>query len=176
MAAHSDNSSQVQVSTVPSGHTPSALHQSVLPASMGPNHQHSQLQSQSHNKQVSQSQPTVERTIQQNRQGNSYPSSKSQADQQPMSSASKMEVQNQCIIRGRDNSQVTYPPVGTNAGAQWPQQPQIQQSPTPPSSQQNYRQVHQDHHSSPTQQLLLQQSQQQSASPSSTGQLVSRAF
>ncbi|OMO89275.1 hypothetical protein CCACVL1_07948 [Corchorus capsularis] len=94
MASHSDNSAQGQVSTVPSGHTLSAVHQSVLPAAMGPNHQHLQLQSQSHQKQINQNQPTVQRMLQQNRQVSSDHSKSqaepAQADQQPGNNASQM--------------------------------------------------------------------------------------
>ncbi|MFQ6620425.1 hypothetical protein Gotur_001275, partial [Gossypium turneri] len=123
MAAHSDNSSQVQVSTAPSGHTQSDVHQSVLPAAMGPNCQHLQLQSQSHKKQVNQSQPTGKRMIQQNQQVNSDPSSKSQAepaqaDQQPMSNASLMGTATsmampQAAIDSADNVSVVSPSVGS---------------------------------------------------------------
>ncbi|XP_040953818.1 chromatin modification-related protein EAF1 B isoform X5 [Gossypium hirsutum] len=229
MAAHSDNSSQVQVSTAPSGHTQSDVHQSVLPAAMGPNCQHLQLQSQSHKKQVNQSQPTVKRMIQQNQQVNSDPSSKSQAepaqaDQQPMSNASLMGTATtmampQAAIDSADNVSVVSPSVGpqwkpsesvcdlglpnvatqvgsmgspphpnsarsdslpsvsqvlgkrqlsgslpsngSTDGAQWPQQPQIQQSSTLPPSQQPYQQLQNQHSLLPQQQPLQQQSQQQ---------------
>nr|KJB26102.1 hypothetical protein B456_004G226000 [Gossypium raimondii] len=95
MASHSDNSSQGQVSTVPSGRTLSAVHQPVLPGAMGSHHQHLQLQSQLHQKQANQNQPSVQKMLQQNRQTNSDPSSKSQAepaqaDQQPRNNASQM--------------------------------------------------------------------------------------
>ncbi|KAG4135398.1 hypothetical protein ERO13_D08G212600v2 [Gossypium hirsutum] len=95
MASHSDNSSQGQVSTVPSGRTLSAVHQPVLPGAMGSHHQHLQLQSQLHQKQANQNQPCVQKMLQQNRQTNSDPSSKSQAelaqaDQQPRNNASQM--------------------------------------------------------------------------------------
>ncbi|KAH1129053.1 hypothetical protein J1N35_000431 [Gossypium stocksii] len=229
MAAHSDNSSQVQVSTAPSGHTQSAVHQSVLPAAMGPNRQHLQLQSQSHKKQVNQSQPTVKRMIQQNQQVNSDPSSKSQAepaqaDQQPMSNAPLMGTATSmamphAAIDSADNVSVVSPSVGpqwkpsesvcdlglpnvatqvgsigspphpnsahsdslpsvsqglgkrqlsgslpsngSTDGAQWPQQPQIQQSSTSPPSQQPYQQLQNQHSLLPQQQPLKQQSQQQ---------------
>ncbi|MBA0704836.1 hypothetical protein Golax_017065, partial [Gossypium laxum] len=225
MAAHSDNSSQVQVSTAPSGHTQSDVHQSVLPAAMGPNYQHLQLQSQSHKKQVNQSQPTVRRMIQQNQQVNSDPSSKSQAepaqaDQQPMSNASLMGTATsmampQAAIDSADNVSVVSPSVGpqwkpsesvcdlglpnvatqvgsmgspphpnsacsdslpsvsqglgkrqlsgslpsngSTDGAQWPQQPQIQQSSTLPPSQQPYQQLQNQHSLLPQQQPLQQQ-------------------
>ncbi|KAE8708113.1 Helicase/SANT-associated, putative isoform 2 [Hibiscus syriacus] len=60
------------------------------------------------------------------------------------------------------------PPHGSNAGAQWSQQPQMQQSPTPPPARQHYQpqgQLQQDQRNSPPQQLPLQQqpeAQQQS--------------
>ncbi|XVF72246.1 hypothetical protein PTKIN_Ptkin12aG0105000 [Pterospermum kingtungense] len=230
MASRSDNSSQGQVSTVPSGHTLSAVHQSVLPAAMGPNHQHLQLQSQPHQKKVNQNQPTVQRMLQQNRQVNSDPPSKSQAelaqdDQQPMNNAAQTgtsatmamsqsgidsvnmvpvspvgsqwkssepvydpvmpNVTTQVgsigspltnstssdpvpsVSQGLGQRQLSggIPPLGNNTGAQW-QHPQIQQSSTPPPSQQHCQpieQLKQDQHNSPPQQLpLLQQSQQQS--------------
>ncbi|KAB2071199.1 hypothetical protein ES319_A08G206200v1 [Gossypium barbadense] len=95
MASHSDNSSQGQVSTVPSGRTLSAVHQSVLPGAMGSHHQHLQLQSQLHQKHANQNHPSIQKMLQQNRQTNSDPSSKSQAepaqaDQQPRNNASQM--------------------------------------------------------------------------------------
>ncbi|XVF32192.1 hypothetical protein REPUB_Repub17cG0060900 [Reevesia pubescens] len=234
MASHSDNSSPGQVSTVPSGHTLSAVHQSVLPAAMGPNHQHLQLQSQPHQKQVNQNQPTVQRMLQQNRQVNADPPSKSQAepaqaDPQPMNNASQIgttktmampqaginsvnnmvpvvspsvgsqwkssepvydpgmpNVANQVgssigsppltnsagsdpvpsVSQGLGQRQLSggLPPHGNNSGTHWPQQPQIQLSPTPPPSQQHYQpqeQLQQDQHNSPPQQLPLQQQSQQ---------------
>ncbi|XWS47236.1 hypothetical protein CRYUN_Cryun14cG0135200 [Craigia yunnanensis] len=226
MASHSDNSTQGQVSTVPSSHTQSAVHQSVLPAAMGPNHQHLQLQSQPHQKQVNQNQPTVQVMLHQNRQVNSEPPSKSQAqpsqaDEQPMNSASQMDTTTTMAMlqAGIDSANNMVPvvsqwkssepvydpgmpnvatqvgsigsslsnsagsdpvpsvsqglgqrqlsgglhPQGNNAGAHWPQQPQIQQSSTPPPSQQHYEpqdQLQQYQHNSPPQQLLLQQPQQ----------------
>ncbi|XWS36570.1 hypothetical protein CRYUN_Cryun20dG0096000 [Craigia yunnanensis] len=231
-ASHSDNGTQGQVSTVPSSHTLSAVHQSVLPAVMGPNHQHLQLQSQPRQKQVNQNQPTIQRMLQQNRQVNSDPLSKSQAepaqaDQQPMNSASQMgttttmampqagiaSVNNTVPVvspsvgsqwkslelvydpgmpdvatqvgsvgsplsnsagsdpvpsvgQGLGQRQLSggLPPHGNNAGAQWPKQPQMQQSPTPAPSQQHYQpqeQLQQDQHNSPPQQLPLQQQPQQ---------------
>ncbi|EOX93924.1 Helicase/SANT-associated, putative isoform 4 [Theobroma cacao] len=221
MASHSDSGTQGQVSTVPSGHTLSAVHQSVLPAAMGLNHQHLQLQSQPHQKQVNQNQPTIQRILQQNRQVNSDPSGKSQAepaqvDQQPMNNASQMgttttmamtqagidsanntvQVASQwkssepvydpgrpnvatqvgsrgsppltnsagsdpvpSVSQGLGQRQLSggLPAHGNNAGAQWTQQPQIQQSSTPSPSQQHQDQLQQDQHNSPPQQLPLQQ-------------------
>ncbi|XP_039032556.1 chromatin modification-related protein EAF1 B-like isoform X1 [Hibiscus syriacus] len=231
MASHSDNSSQGQVFTVPSGHTPSAVNQCILPTSVGPNPQHLQLQSQPNQKKVHQNQTAVQRMLQQSRAVNSDPSCKSQsepaqADQQPMNNASQMStttakamsqvgidlpnntVQNvpssagsqwkssepvynpgmptvatqmgsigsppltnsagnvpvPSVSQGLDQRQLPggLPPHGNKAGAQQPQQPQIQQSPTPSPSQQHCQlqeQLLQDLHNSPTQQQ--QQSQQQ---------------
>ncbi|XP_022771460.1 chromatin modification-related protein EAF1 B-like isoform X2 [Durio zibethinus] len=231
MASHSDNSSQGQVSTVPSGHTLSTVHQTVLPAAICSNHQHLQLQSQPHQKQVNQNQPTVQRMLQQNQQVNSDPPSKSQAepaqgDRQPMNNASQMGTTTTMAMpqagidsvndtvpivapvgSQRKSSEPVYnpgmsnvaaqvgsigsplkksagsdpipsvsqglgqrqlsgglPPHGNNTGAQWPQQPQIQPSPTLPPSQQHYQpqeHLQQDQHNSPPQQLPLQQQSQQ---------------
>ncbi|XVF81191.1 hypothetical protein PTKIN_Ptkin15bG0136800 [Pterospermum kingtungense] len=232
IASNSDNSTQGQVSSVPSTHTLSAIHQPVLPAALGSNHQHLQLQSQPHQKQVNPNQHTIQRIPQQNRQVNFDPPSKSQvepaqADQQSMNSASLMGTSTtmampQASIDSANNTVVSpsvgsqwitsepvydpgkpnvatpvgsigspvsnsagsdptptvsqglgqrqlsggLPPHGNNAGAQWPQQPQIQQSPTPPSKQ-HYRtpeQLQQDQHNSPPQQLPSQQQPQQQTS------------
>ncbi|KAK8639432.1 hypothetical protein V6N13_137813 [Hibiscus sabdariffa] len=81
VAPHSDNGSQGQVSPVPSGHTLSAVHQSVPPAATGSHQPHLQLQSQLNQKQANQNQPSVQKMLQQKRQVNSDSSSKSQADQ-----------------------------------------------------------------------------------------------
>ncbi|KAE8692146.1 Detected protein of confused Function [Hibiscus syriacus] len=216
--------------TVPSGHTPSAVNQCILPAAMGPNPQHLHLPSQPHQ---NQNQSTVQRVLQQNRPVNSDPPSKSQAeptqaDQQQMNNSSQMgtttttavsqsgidsannTVQNLSSVGSQwkasepvynpgmpivatqmgsvgspplTNSAVSVPvpavsqgiahkqssgglpPHGNKAGTQRPQQPQIQQSPTPAPSQQHYQpqeQLQHDLHNSPPQQLPLhQQSQQQ---------------
>ncbi|PPD97841.1 hypothetical protein GOBAR_DD05095 [Gossypium barbadense] len=125
MASHSDNSSQGQVSTVPSGHIPSAGNQCVLPASVGPNHQHLQLQSQPHQKKVNQNQSTVQRVLQQNRQVNSDPLSKpqaepAQADQQPMNNASQMGTTTTAAVSevGIDSANNTVQNV-PSASSQW---------------------------------------------------------
>ncbi|KAG4120457.1 hypothetical protein ERO13_D11G144700v2 [Gossypium hirsutum] len=125
MASHSDNSSQGQVSTVPSGHIPSAGNQCVLPASVGPNHQHLQLQSQPHQKKVNQNQSTVQRVLQQNRQVNSDPLSKpqaepAQADQQPMNNASQMGTTTTTAVSevGIDSANNTVQNV-PSASSQW---------------------------------------------------------
>ncbi|KAG8486908.1 hypothetical protein CXB51_020507 [Gossypium anomalum] len=234
MASHSDNSSQGQVSTVPSGRTLSAVNQSVLPGAMGSHHQHLQLQSQLHQKQANQNHPSVQKMLQQNRQTNSDPSSKSQAepaqaDQQPRNNASQVGTTTTSAMHqaGPDlvnnmvpvvspsvgGSQWKSPeavydpgmpnvaaqvgsigsaplttsagsdpapsvsqglgqrqlsgslrPLGNNSGGQWSNQPQIQQSSTPPSPQQHNQppeQLQQDQHNSPPQQLPLQQQPQQ---------------
>ncbi|KAJ0052446.1 hypothetical protein Pint_01549 [Pistacia integerrima] len=97
MPSHSDNSPQGQVQSVTSGHTLPATHQTVLPAIMASNHQHLQLQPQPQQKQVNQTQTQApaQRMLQQNRQLNSDPLSKSQIDQsqpdqQPVNNASMM--------------------------------------------------------------------------------------
>ncbi|GMJ09005.1 hypothetical protein like AT3G24880 [Hibiscus trionum] len=231
MASHSDNSSQGQVSTVPSGHTPSAVNQCILPAAVGPNPQHLHLQSQPNQKKVNQNQ-SVQRMLQRSRAVNSDPPSKShaesaQVDQKPMNNASQMgtittKAMSQAGIDSANNtvqnvpsvgsqwksSEPVYnpgmstmatqmgsigsppltnstgsvpvpsvsqglaqrqlpgglPPHGNKAGAQRPQQPQIQQSPTPSPSQEHYQpqeKLQQDLHNSPPQQLPLQQQSQQ---------------
>ncbi|KAH1081534.1 hypothetical protein J1N35_021295 [Gossypium stocksii] len=125
IASHSDNSSQGQVSTVPSGHIPSAGNQCVLPASVAPNHQHLQLQSQPHQKKVNQNQSTVQRLLQQNRQVNSDPLSKpqaepAQADQQPMNNALQMGTTTTAAVSeiGIDSANNTVQNV-PSAGSQW---------------------------------------------------------
>ncbi|KAL4323737.1 hypothetical protein GQ457_11G003600 [Hibiscus cannabinus] len=201
VAPHSDNGSQGQVSPVPSGHTLSAVHQSVPTAATGSHQQHLQLQSQLNQKQANQNQPSVQKMLQQKRQVNSDSSSKPQADQQPRKNASQMgatttmamhqagsDLANSTIplISSFVDSQwkslepvydtgmpnvatevgsigstpltnspssdpghlvsqglgprqlsVGLPPHGSNAEAQWSQQPQIQQSPTPPPALQH---------------------------------------
>ncbi|KAK8611734.1 hypothetical protein V6N13_131777 [Hibiscus sabdariffa] len=196
VAPHSDNGSQGQVSPVPSGHTLSAVHQSVPTAATGSHQQHLQLQPQLNQKQANQNQPSVQKMLQQKRQVNSDSSSKSQADQQPRKNASQMGATTTMAMHqaGSDlaNSTIPFvssfvdsqwkslepvydtgmpnvatevgsigstpltnspssdpghlvsqglgprqlsvglPPHGSNAEAQWSQQPQIQQSPTPP--------------------------------------------
>ncbi|XP_022728005.1 chromatin modification-related protein EAF1 B-like isoform X2 [Durio zibethinus] len=126
MASHSDNSTQGQVSTVPSSHSLSAVHQSILPAAMGPNHQHLQLQSQPHQKQVNQNQATVQRMLQQKRQVNCDTPSKSQAepaqaDQQSMNSASQMGTTTTMAVPqvGIDSANNTVPVVSPSVGSQW---------------------------------------------------------
>ncbi|XP_022758657.1 chromatin modification-related protein EAF1 B-like isoform X2 [Durio zibethinus] len=126
MASLSDNSSQGQVSTVHSGHTLSAVHQSILPAATGPNHQHLQLHSQAHQKQVNQNQPTSQRMLQQNRQLNSDPPSKSQAepaqaDQQPMNNTSQMGTTTTMAMSQAaiDSPNSTVLVVSPSVGSQW---------------------------------------------------------
>ncbi|XP_039039386.1 chromatin modification-related protein EAF1 B-like isoform X1 [Hibiscus syriacus] len=231
IVSHSDNSSQGQVSTLPSDRTPSAVNQCILPVAVGPNPQHLHLPSQPHQKKVNQNQYTVQRVLQQNRPVNYDPPSKSQAeptqaDQQQMNNASQMgttattavsqsgidsanTVQNLSSVGSQwkasepvynpgmpivatqmgsvgspplTNSAASVPgpsvskgiahrqssggllPHGKKAGTQQPQQPQIQQSPTPAPSQQHYQpqeQLQHDLHNSSPQQLPLQQQSQQ---------------
>ncbi|XP_052887544.1 chromatin modification-related protein EAF1 B-like isoform X1 [Gossypium arboreum] len=127
MASHSDNSSQGQVSTVPSGRTLSAVHQSVLPGAMGSHHQHWQLQSQLHQKHANQNHPSIQKMLQQNRQTNSDPSSKSQAepaqaDQQPRNNASQMGTTTTSAMHqaGHDLVNNMVPVVSPSVGgSQW---------------------------------------------------------
>uniref|UniRef100_A0A5B6ZQG6 Chromatin modification-related protein EAF1 B-like n=1 Tax=Davidia involucrata TaxID=16924 RepID=A0A5B6ZQG6_DAVIN len=82
--SHSDNGNQGHVPPVTSGPTVSASHQTVSPSVMASsNHQQlqPQPQPQPHQKLVNQTQPTVQRVLQQNRQVNSDPPSKLQTDQ-----------------------------------------------------------------------------------------------
>ncbi|KAK8521739.1 hypothetical protein V6N12_066325 [Hibiscus sabdariffa] len=272
MTSHTGNSSQDQVSPVPSGHTLSAVHQSVPPAAIGSHQQHLQLQSKLNQKQANQNQPSVQKMPRQKRQVSSDSSSKSQAEpvlagqqlnqkqanqnqpsvqkmflqkrqvnsdssgksqaepvqagQQPRSNASRMastttmamhqagtdlvnnivpfvspvgsqwkslepvcdpgtpnvatEVESTgsaplttspssdpgpSVTRGLGQRQLSggLHPHGSNAGAQWLQQPQIQQSPTPPPARQHYQsqeQLQQDQYNSPLQQVPLQQQPQ----------------
>ena len=92
MPSHPDNSTQGQVPLAPSGQALTSSHQVVPPTVMGSNHQ--QLP---HQKQVNQTQPSVQRLIQQNRQVNSELPNKSQSDiahaeQQPVNNTSQVGV------------------------------------------------------------------------------------
>ncbi|KAE8684609.1 Helicase/SANT-associated, putative isoform 4 [Hibiscus syriacus] len=232
VATDFDNSSQGQMSPVPSGHTLSSLNQSVPLAAMGSHQQHSQLQSQLNQRQANQNQPSVQKMLQQKQQMNSDSASKSQAepvqaDIQPRKNASQMGAMTTMAMHqavtdlvnnmvpvvspsvgsqwkslepvydpvmpnvasevgsigstplttspsrdpgpfvsqglGRRQLSGGLPPHGSNDGVQWSQQPQIQQSPTPPPAQQHYQpqgQLQQDQHNSPPQQLPLQQQPQ----------------
>ncbi|KAE8685067.1 Helicase/SANT-associated, putative isoform 2 [Hibiscus syriacus] len=231
VATDSNNSSQGQVSPVPSGRTLSSVHQSVPLAAMGSRQQHLQLQSQLNQKQSNQNQPSIQKMLQQ-KQVNSDSASKSQAepvqaDQHPGTNASKMGATRTMAMHQADTDLVNnmvpvvspsvgsqrkslepvydpgtpnvtsevgsigstplttspsrdpgpfvsqglgqkqlsggLPHHGSNAGAQWSQQPQIQQSLTPPPSRQHYQsqgQFQHDQNNSPPQQLPLQQQPQ----------------
>ncbi|KAG4138937.1 hypothetical protein ERO13_D07G163200v2 [Gossypium hirsutum] len=121
VAPHSDNISQM----VPSDHMPSAVHQSVLPAAMGPNHQHSLLQSKTHQKQVNLNRPAVHRMLQRSQQVNFEPPNKSQvelahADKQTLNSAPQMGTTTtmempQAAIDSANNAVSVVSP----AGLQW---------------------------------------------------------
>lgn len=80
MPSHSDNTTQGQVPSVPPGHPLSVSHQAVPTAVMASNHQQLQPQSQPHQKQVNQTQPSIQRMLQQNHQVNSEMPNKSQTD------------------------------------------------------------------------------------------------
>ncbi|XP_059431988.1 chromatin modification-related protein EAF1 B-like isoform X2 [Corylus avellana] len=97
MPTHSDNSTQGQSPLVPSGHMLSSSHQTISSANVASNHQQMQLQPQPqpHQKQVNQTQSSVQRMLQQNRQVNSELQNKSQtdlaqADQQAVNNASQV--------------------------------------------------------------------------------------
>ncbi|KAL5794794.1 hypothetical protein ACOSP7_003388 [Xanthoceras sorbifolium] len=124
--SHADNSSQGQVPPAPSGHTPSATHQAVLPTMMTSNHQHLQLQSQSHQKSVNstQTQPSAQRMLQQNRQANSDPPSKSQtdqsqADQQPLNNNSLMGASTTTAVPQVCSDSANIAPVSCAVPPQW---------------------------------------------------------
>ncbi|KAE8676273.1 Helicase/SANT-associated, putative isoform 2 [Hibiscus syriacus] len=126
MASHSDNSSQGHVSTVPSGHTLSAVNQCILPASVGPNPQHLRLKSQPNQKKVNQNQTAVQRMLQQSRAVSSDPPCKSQSepaqsDQQPMNNASQVSTTTAKAMSqvGIDLANNTVQNVPFSAGSQW---------------------------------------------------------
>ncbi|KAF8402099.1 hypothetical protein HHK36_013051 [Tetracentron sinense] len=92
MPSHSDNSNQGQVPSVPSGHTLLASQQPIPPSLAMAS---SQQQPQAQQRQASQSQQTIQRVLQQNRQMSSDPLMQSPADQvqvnqQPLSNAFQM--------------------------------------------------------------------------------------
>ncbi|KAK2649152.1 hypothetical protein Ddye_016641 [Dipteronia dyeriana] len=124
--SHSDNSPPGQVPPVPSGHTLSATHQAVLPAMMASNHQHLPLQPQSHQKPVNQTQTlqSAQRMLQQDRQANSDPPSKSQtdqsqADQQPINNASLMVINITTAVSQVCTDSANIVPVSSAVPAQW---------------------------------------------------------
>ncbi|GLT28183.1 hypothetical protein SLA2020_031340 [Shorea laevis] len=107
---HSDNSTQGQVSAIPTGHSPSAAHQAVLPAVVPSNHQHLH----------SPSQPSVQRVLQNNRSMHSDPPNKAQAepqsDQQPVNSASPMGTTGTAAMPQAAN---ILPVVSSGVAPQW---------------------------------------------------------
>nr|XP_008372482.2 chromatin modification-related protein EAF1 B-like isoform X1 [Malus domestica]XP_017187926.2 chromatin modification-related protein EAF1 B-like isoform X1 [Malus domestica]XP_028958333.1 chromatin modification-related protein EAF1 B-like isoform X1 [Malus domestica]XP_028958334.1 chromatin modification-related protein EAF1 B-like isoform X1 [Malus domestica] len=99
MPSHSDNITQGQVPPVPSNHTISASHQTGSPSGIASNHQQLQPQSQAQQqqKQANQTQPYVQRVLQQNHQVNLEIPNKSQndltqGDEQPVNGASPVGV------------------------------------------------------------------------------------
>lgn len=125
MPSHSDNSTQGQAPLVPSGHTLSASHQAGPSAVVASNH-HQQLQPQPqpHQKQVNQSQSSVQRMLQQNRQVNSELQNKSQtdispqADQQAVTSVSQVSSST-VMSQGCIDSANVVPVVSSAIAAQW---------------------------------------------------------
>lgn len=123
--SHSDNSTQGQVPSVSSGHSPSATHQAVLPAIMASNHQHLQLQPQPHQKQVNQTQTqsAAQRMLQQNRQLNSDMANKSQTDQpqsdEPGSNASLMGASATTALPQVCIDSSNIGPASSVVGSQW---------------------------------------------------------
>ncbi|KAJ9176580.1 hypothetical protein P3X46_011879 [Hevea brasiliensis] len=143
MPSHSDNNTQGQVSSLPSGHALSAAHQ-VLPAAiMASNHQHmqSQPQPQTHQKQTGQAQPTVQRILQQNRLLNSNLPAKSQTDQshteqQPISNVSQLGTSTTTSISQACNDSANVV-ASYSVASQWkPSEPSCDSAmKNPPASQ-----------------------------------------
>ncbi|GKU86056.1 hypothetical protein SLEP1_g637 [Rubroshorea leprosula] len=124
MPPHSENSTQGQVSAIPSGHSPSAAHQALLPTVVPSNHQHLHLQSQPHQKQANQTQPTIQRVLQHNRSTHPDPSNISQAepqaDQQPVTTASLVGATATAAMPQVSNDSANAMPVVSSAAApQW---------------------------------------------------------
>ncbi|XP_015892402.3 chromatin modification-related protein EAF1 B isoform X2 [Ziziphus jujuba] len=121
MPSHSDNTTQGQVPSVPTGHPLSVSHQSVPTAVMASSHQQLQPQSQPHQKQLNQTQPNVQRMLQQNHQVNSEMPNKSQTDiaqaDHPMSNVpqvvASMAMPQSCI-----DSPIVVP-VSSTVAPQW---------------------------------------------------------
>lgn len=123
--SHSDSSTQGQSPSIPSGQTP-ATHQTVLPAVMATNHHHLPLQSQSHQKPVNptQTQPSAQRMLQQNRQVNTDPASKlqadqSQSDQQPVNNAPILVNNTTAAVAQACSDSTNIVPVTSAVAPQW---------------------------------------------------------
>jgi hypothetical protein len=122
MPTHSDNSMQGQSPSVASGHTLSSSHQTIPSANVASNHQQLQLQPQPHQKQVNQTQSSVQRMLQQNRQVNSELQNKSQtdlaqADQQAVNNASQVICSTAMPQACIDSADVV--PVSSGTASPW---------------------------------------------------------
>lgn len=129
MPPHSDNSTQGQSPPVPSGHTLSSSHQTIPSANIASNHHQLQLQPQQqpHQKQVNQTQSSVQRMLQQNRQVNSELQNKSQtdlaqADQQALNNASQVICSTAMPQACIDSADVA-PVVSSGTASQWKAEP-----------------------------------------------------
>lgn len=129
MPPHSDNSTQGQSPPVPSGHTLSSSHQTIPSANVASNHHQLQLQPQQqpHQKQVNQTQSSVQRMLQQNRQVNSELQNKSQtdlaqADQQALNNASQVICSTAMPQACIDSADVA-PVVSSGTASQWKAEP-----------------------------------------------------
>ncbi|KAL6978790.1 hypothetical protein U1Q18_020459 [Sarracenia purpurea var. burkii] len=130
MPSHSDISNQGHGTQATSGHTlPISSHQAVQPLIVASTNHHQQLQT--HQKLVNQTQPSVQRVFQQNRQLTSDPQSKLQADQaqtdqQTVSSSSQMGTTGEMPQASIDTSNVM--PVVSSSNAQWKSSEQLYDS------------------------------------------------
>ncbi|XP_020539175.1 chromatin modification-related protein EAF1 B isoform X2 [Jatropha curcas] len=131
MPSHSDNNTpQGQALSVPSGHAPSTVNQTLPKAVIPSNHQHlqPQPQPQMHQKQAGQAQPTVQRMLQQNHQLNTDLPSKSQTDhchieQQPMSNVSQINTSTSTSVSQACNDSANVVPAASVASQWKPSEP-----------------------------------------------------
>ncbi|XP_058756979.1 chromatin modification-related protein EAF1 B-like isoform X4 [Vicia villosa] len=118
LASPSDSNIQVQVSPVISGHIATP----TQPAAVAPNHNQLQVQSHTQSKQINQTQPNVQVTLQQNCQVHSESLSTSQPDslkidQQPGNSASQVSTSTSMSQGSMDSASVLA--VAPTASSQW---------------------------------------------------------
>ncbi|XP_042975984.1 chromatin modification-related protein EAF1 B-like isoform X1 [Carya illinoinensis] len=126
MPPHSDNSSQGQTPPAPSGHTVSTSHNTVPSAVVASNHQQLQLQPQPqpqpHQKQVNQTQSSVQRHFQQNRVNSEFQNKSqtelAQADQQAVNSASPV-ISGTGVPQICNDSTDVVPVVSSSVAPQW---------------------------------------------------------
>ncbi|KAJ6680775.1 CHROMATIN MODIFICATION-RELATED PROTEIN EAF1 A-RELATED [Salix purpurea] len=122
MPSHLDNSVQGQVQPVSSGQTLIATHQNT--PVMVPSHQHQQPHLQPHQKQLSQPQPAVQRTLRLNRQVNPDLATKTQNDQghtdQQTSNISRTGTKISTVMTHGCNDTANVTPVVSSASViQW---------------------------------------------------------